>query len=91
MNRTGSIMMALVTTAFTVLTGTTHAAESLIPNEMVYVGHGPSVMGMDKEPPGNSGKQATPYDRTDEYPLVGRSLERRKPCAHGVPGFIPHR
>ena len=32
----------------TLPTGTSHAEESSIPREMVYVGHGPSVMGLDK-------------------------------------------
>lgn len=83
MNRTGSMMMAVVTTALTVLTGTTHAAESLIPNEMVYVGQGPSVMGIDKKPPRDSGKQATPYDRRMNTPWSVEALNDESP-AHMV-------
>ncbi len=47
--------------------------ESLIPKEMVYVGHGPSVMGIDKDAPADSGKKPTAYDRR----MKGPGLPRR--------------
>ena len=37
------------------------AQESVIPNEMVYVGPGPSVMGLDQQESADSGKTLTAY------------------------------
>jgi gamma-glutamyl hercynylcysteine S-oxide synthase len=62
------IGLALFVTGVAMLTMTSLAAESLIPNEMVYVAQGPSVMGIDKEQPADSGKKLTAYDRRMNTP-----------------------
>jgi gamma-glutamyl hercynylcysteine S-oxide synthase len=67
----------------TMLASTSHAEESLIPKEMVYVGHGPSVMGMDKEEPADLGRKLTAYDRRMKTPWSAEALNDEGP-AHMV-------
>ncbi len=43
MNRSRMMMVSVLVTGMTMLTGTSHAEESLILYEMRYVGHGPSI------------------------------------------------
>ena len=76
-------MVAVLVTGMTMLTGTAHAEESLIPREMVYVGHGPSVMGIDKEEPPDSGRKLTAYDRRMKTPWSAEALNDEGP-AHMV-------
>ena len=65
------------------LTGS-YAGESLIPGDMVYVAHGPSVMGIDKEQPAmDSGKKLTPYERRINTPWSAEALNDETP-AHMV-------
>lgn len=63
--------------------GSAHAEESLIPADMVYVGQGPSVMGIDKEQPTDSGKKLTPYERRMKTPWSAEALNDEGP-AHMV-------
>jgi formylglycine-generating enzyme required for sulfatase activity len=66
------------------MTGTmSRAGESLIPKDMVYVGHGPSVMGIDKEQPADSGKTLTPYERRMKTPWSAEAFQDEGP-AHMV-------
>ncbi|MDQ6735710.1 MAG: formylglycine-generating enzyme family protein [Nitrospirota bacterium] len=65
------------------LSGAGHAEESLMLNDMVYVGHGPSVMGMDKEEPADSGKKLTAYDRRMKTPWSAEAFNDEGP-AHMV-------
>ena len=58
-----TIFLTILMVSGTLPTATSYAEESLIPAEMVYVGHGPSVMGADKDAPAESGKDSTAYDR----------------------------
>jgi len=58
-----TIVIVALAAGFGLLTATVRAEEPLIPKKMVYVGHGPSVMGIDKEEPVDSGKNPTPYNR----------------------------
>jgi len=51
MNVAKTMMLTVLVISMTMLAWTSHAEESLIPKEMVYVGHGPSMMGMDKGEP----------------------------------------
>jgi len=48
MNVSKSRMLSFLMMCVTILTGASHEEKSLIPKEMVYIGHGPSVMGMDR-------------------------------------------
>jgi formylglycine-generating enzyme required for sulfatase activity len=43
------IAIAALATAFTIVNQIVGAEESLIPRDMVYIGQGPSIMGLDKE------------------------------------------
>ena len=65
------------------LSGTGHAEESIMPNDMVYVALGPSVMGMDKEEPADSGKKPTAYDRRMNTPWSAEAFNDEGP-AHMV-------
>jgi len=83
MNRSRTIIAAVLVTGMAMLSGTSHAEESLIPKEMVYVGHGPSVMGIDKETPPDSGKTPTLYDKRMKGPWSAEALKDEGP-AHMV-------
>lgn len=83
MNMAGSLVVAVLVTGVTTLTGTARADESLIPKEMVYVGHGPSVMGIDKEAPADSAKKPTAYERRMNTPWSADALNDESP-AHMV-------
>lgn len=63
--------------------GASHAKDSLIPQEMVYIGYGPSVMGIDKEVPAESAKKLTAYDRRMKAPWSAEALNDEGP-AHMV-------
>jgi len=49
MHTTQIIVIAVLATAVTILSQTVRAEESVIPRDMVYIGQGPSIMGLDKE------------------------------------------
>lgn len=83
MNRFRPMIVAVLVTGMTMLTRTSHAEESLIPKEMRYVGHGPAVMGIDKEAPADSGKKPTAYDRRMKGPCSAEALNDEGP-AHMV-------
>ena len=82
MNVSKTIMLTVLV-SMTMLAWTSHAKESLIPKEMVYVGHGPSVMGMDKEEPADVGRKLTAYDRRMKTPWSAEALNDEGP-AHMV-------
>jgi len=65
------------------LAGAARAEESLIPADMVYIGHGPSMMGLDKEEPPDSGKTLTPYEKRMKTPWSAEALNDEGP-AHMV-------
>jgi len=65
------------------ITGTGYAERALIPEEMIYVGNGPSVMGIDKEMSENSSKAMTAYDRRMKGPWSAEALNDEGP-AHMV-------
>lgn len=77
------IVLASLVGSVTLLTGISQAEESLIPKDMVYVGHGPSVMGIDKEQPADSAKKLTPYERRMKTPWSAEALNDEGP-AHMV-------
>ena len=77
-------MVALVLTGFVFPLSVSQAGDSLIPSDMVYVAHGPSVMGLDKEPPvTDSGKPRTPYAKRMNTPWSADALNDETP-AHMV-------
>jgi formylglycine-generating enzyme required for sulfatase activity len=78
-----TIMLTVLVISVTMLAGTSHAEESLIPKEMVYVSHGPSVMGIDKEEPADLGRTLTAYDRRMKTPWSAEALNDEGP-AHTV-------
>lgn len=63
MNRIGCIFRAGLVVGVTMLTATVQADESVIPKDMVYVGQGPSVMGLDKDEPATASRRLTAYDK----------------------------
>ena len=69
--------------SMTMPTGIRDAAESMIPKEMVYIGHGPSVMGLDKEEPPDSGKKPTAYNQWMKTSRSSKALHDESP-AHMV-------
>jgi iron(II)-dependent oxidoreductase len=83
MHTTYGIVIATLLTGFTLLPASVHAEGPLIPKEMVYVAHGPSVMGLDKETPPDSGKKLTPYDRRMKTPWSAEAFRDEGP-AHMV-------
>ncbi|MBD0315058.1 MAG: SUMF1/EgtB/PvdO family nonheme iron enzyme [Nitrospiraceae bacterium] len=84
MNKPGFLLPAFITLlSMTLMTGTGYAERGLIPEEMIYVGHGPSVMGIDKEMSGNSNKAVTAYDRRMKGPWSAEALNDEGP-AHMV-------
>jgi iron(II)-dependent oxidoreductase len=83
MNVSKTIMLTVLVLSMTMLAWTSHAEESLIPKEMVYVGHGPSVMGMDKGEPADLGRKLTAYDRRMKTPWSAEALNDEGP-AHMV-------
>jgi iron(II)-dependent oxidoreductase len=83
MNMARSMMVAILVTLVTILAWTARAEKSLIPNDMVYVGQGPSIMGTDKEQPADSDKRLTPYARRMNQPWSAEALNDEGP-AHMV-------
>lgn len=77
------IVIATLATAFTILNTTVRAEESLSPQDMVYIGHGPSVMGMDKKVLPDSGKKLTAYDKRMMTPWSAKAFHDEGP-AHTV-------
>lgn len=76
---------ACLVASVALLNGSSHAEESLMPNDTVYVGHGPSVMGMDmdKEEPADSGKTLTAHARRMKGPWSAAAFSDESP-AHMV-------
>jgi len=83
MNTLKAMMLAALATMLIVPIGASQAEESLIPEDMVYVGPGPSVMGMDKEQPADSGKKLTAYEKRMKTPWSAEALHDEGP-AHTV-------
>jgi len=81
MNLSSNITVALLLAGALSPVVTSEAADSLIPQGMVYVRHGPSVMGIDKEVPVS--KKATPYERRMNTPWSANALTDESP-AHMV-------
>lgn len=83
MNRLNAALAAVLVTGMTILAGTSYADESLTPKEMVYIGHGPSVMGLDRKAPGPSDKKPTLYDKRMSRPWSAEAFNDEGP-AHTV-------
>ncbi|MGE0644838.1 MAG: formylglycine-generating enzyme family protein [Nitrospira sp.] len=81
MNRAIAVPVALLVMGALLPVGTGKGEESLIPPDMVYVAHGPSVMGIDKEVPISN--KATPYERRMKTPWSADALNDESP-AHMV-------
>ena len=83
MNMPRAMMLAALATVLITPVGATQAEESLRPNDMVYVGHGPSVMGIDKEQLADSGKKLTAYEKRMRTPWSAEAFNDEGP-AHMV-------
>jgi gamma-glutamyl hercynylcysteine S-oxide synthase len=83
MNVSKSRMLSFLMMCVTILTGASHEEKSLIPKEMVYIGHGPSVMGIDREAPSDLDKKPTAYERRMKTPWSAEALNDESP-AHMV-------
>ncbi len=83
MNIVGSVMTAGLIAGVTMLAGTAQAEDSLIPSDMVYVGHGPSAMGLDKDEAAESGRRLTAYDKRMKKPWSAEAFHDEGP-AHMV-------
>ena len=81
MNLSSTAALALLLTGALLPIGGSEAGETLIPHDMVYVAHGPSVMGIDKEVP--ESKKSTPYERRMNTPWSADALNDEGP-AHMV-------
>jgi len=79
MNVAKTIMLTVLVISMAMLAWTSHAEESLIPKEMVYVGHGPSMMGMDKGEPAELNGKLTAYDRRMKTPWSAEALNDEGP------------
>ena len=66
-----------------IMTATAQAEDSIIPADMVYVGQGPSIMGLDKAQPADSGRRLTLYDKRMKTPLSAEAFNDEGP-AHTV-------
>ena len=81
MNLSSTVTLALLLMGTLSPVEASAAGESLIPLDMAYVAHGPSVMGIDKEVPAS--KKATPYERRMNTPWSADALNDEGP-AHMV-------
>lgn len=78
-----SNLLATLFSFIILLSGSAHAEESLVPQEMVYIGPGPSVMGLDKEEPAYSEKKLTAYEKRMKTPWSAEAFYDEGP-AHTV-------
>lgn len=63
MNRIGYVLGAGLAVGITLLTLPAQAQQSMIPKDMVYVGQGPSLMGLDQAEPATSNRRLTAYEK----------------------------
>lgn len=68
MHTTRIIVIAALATAFTTVNPTVRAEESLMPKDMVYIGQGPSIMGLDKEGATRQANIPARYHRRNRTP-----------------------
>ena len=68
MHTTRIIVIAALATAFTTVNPTVRAEESLIPKDMVYIGQGSSIMGLDKEGATQQANIPARYHRRNRTP-----------------------
>ena len=83
MNILEGLIGAGLMVGITMLTGTAHGEDKLPPSDMVYVGHGPSVMGLDKAQTADSGRRLTAYDKRMKKPWSAEAFHDEGP-AHMV-------
>ena len=78
MKVSGTTMSIVCLVCVAMMNGKGHA-EDLIPEEMVYVGHGPSVMGMDKQQVVPPDKRLTPYEKRMSTPWSAEAFNDEGP------------
>ena len=83
MNKVGRVFAAGLTVGISMLTATAQSEDNLVPSDMVYVGHGPAVMGLDKEEAAESGRRLTAYDKRMKKPWSAEAFHDEGP-AHTV-------
>jgi formylglycine-generating enzyme required for sulfatase activity len=76
-------MLGVMMTALSSSTGLGWAEESLIPPDMVLVAHGPSMMGLDKVQPTDSGRRLSAYAKRMSTPWSAEAFNDESP-AHMV-------
>ena len=69
MHTTRIIVITALATAFTTMNPTVRAEESVIPRDMVYIGQGPSIMGLDKEEPKEFVNSPATYKKRTRTPV----------------------
>jgi len=77
------ILVSMLLLDCTIFVLTAQAEEYLVPSDMVYVGHGASLMGIDKQAPPDSGKKLTAYDKRMMTPWSAEAFNDEGP-AHTV-------
>ncbi|MEP6887540.1 MAG: SUMF1/EgtB/PvdO family nonheme iron enzyme [Nitrospirales bacterium] len=83
MMKIGTPMVVGLMSSMAWFSGPGYAEEQLIPNDMVYVGHGPSIMGLDKKEAAETGMKLTAYDRRMKTPWSAEAFHDESP-AHMV-------
>lgn len=63
MNRIGYVLVAGLAVGITIMTLPAQSQQSVIPKDMVYVGQGPSLMGLDQAEPATSNRRLTAYEK----------------------------
>ncbi|KXK07921.1 MAG: Hercynine oxygenase [Nitrospirae bacterium] len=77
------ILQVGVITTLSLFSAAAQAEDPLVPKDMVYVGHGPSVMGLDHEQQTESSKRLTAYDKRMKTPWSAEAFHDEGP-AHMV-------
>lgn len=83
MRTTYTIIVAMLIVGHMLLTTTARAENHVVPADMIYIGHGPSVMGIDKEARPDSDKKLTAYEKRMITPWSAEAFNDEGP-AHTV-------
>ena len=79
MNRIKGLICAGLMVGIPMLAATAQSEDTLVPSDMVYVGHGPAVMGLDKEEAAESGRRLTAYDKRMKKPWSAEAFHDEGP------------
>lgn len=73
------ILSAVLLSGSAMMAGAGHAEESLIPGDMVYVGHGPAIIGLDKKQPPESDRKLSAYEKRMKTPWSAEAFDDEGP------------